>query len=70
MDLNVGLDGWDGTGISDRPTTIAPLKAVLNMTTFLCESISSDGFDMNTRQTSIISNFIQSNANQYNILQL
>ncbi len=22
-------DGWDGTGISDRPTTIAPLKAVL-----------------------------------------
>ena len=21
--------GWDGTAISDRPTTIAPLKAVL-----------------------------------------
>ena len=24
--------GWDGTAISDRPTTIAPLKAVLIIT--------------------------------------
>ena len=30
MDLYVGMDGWDWvTVISDRPTTIAPLKAVL-----------------------------------------
>ena len=31
LDLYVGWTGRDGTGISDRPTTIAPLKAVLIM---------------------------------------
>ena len=37
-------DGRDGTGISDRPTTIAPLKAVLIIPSSLkCEVLPCAG---------------------------